>query len=78
MIIDHLRREGYAGDSTILKDYLQKVRCEFLLVHGRQRTIYLPGEIGHGDWWEPPLKGRARQVLPRGRRSAEGGRDQAV
>ncbi len=60
-----------------------EVHREFLLVHGRQRTTYLPGEIGHGDWWEPPLevpvgKGRARQVLPRGRRSAEGGRDQAV
>ncbi|MCA1677967.1 MAG: IS21 family transposase [Actinobacteria bacterium] len=67
VIIDHLRREGYAGGITILKDYLQKVRCEFLLAHGRQRTTYLPGEIGHGDWWEPPLevpvgKGRSRQV----------------
>jgi transposase len=67
VIIDHIRRQGYAGGITILKDYLAKIRCEFALAQGRQRTTYLPGEIGHGDWWEPPLeipvsKGRARQV----------------
>lgn len=67
VIIDHLRRQGYAGGITILKDYLQKIRCEFALAQGRQRTTYVPGEIGHGDWWEPPLqipvgKGRDRQV----------------
>lgn len=67
VVIDHIRRQGYAGGITILKDYLQKIRCEFALAQGRQRTTYLPGEIGHGDWWEPPLeipvgKGRARQV----------------
>jgi transposase len=67
VIIDHLRRQGYAGGITILKDYLHKTRCEFLLAQGRQRTTYLPGEIGHGDWWEPSLeipvgKGRSRPV----------------
>jgi transposase len=67
VIIDHLRRQGYGGGITILKDYLQKIRCEFLLAQGRQRTTYAPGEIGHGDWWEPPLeipvgKNRERQV----------------
>ena len=67
VILDHLRRARYPGGVTILKDYLQKIRCEFLLAQGRQRTTYLPGEIGHGDWWEPPLqipvgKGRSRQV----------------
>lgn len=67
VIIDHLRRQGYVGGITILKDYLAKIRCEFLLAHGRQRTTYLPGEIGHGDWWELPLKipvgkGRERKV----------------
>lgn len=55
-IIDHLRREGNCGGITILKDYLAKVRCEFLLAVGHQRTTYLPGEIGHTDWWEPPLQ----------------------
>jgi transposase len=67
VILDHLQRQGYAGGITILKDYLAKIRCEFLLAEGRQRTTYLPGEIGHGDWWEPPLqvpvgKGHDRQV----------------
>jgi transposase len=67
VIIDHLRAQGYAGGITILKDYLAKIRCEFLLSQGRQRTTYLPGEIGHGDWWRPPLeipvgKGHHRQV----------------
>jgi transposase len=67
VILDHLRRRGYGGGITILKDYVQKIRPEFLLAQGHQRTTYLPGEIGHGDWWEPPLdvpvgKGRARQV----------------
>jgi transposase len=67
VIIDHLRRQGYDGGITILKDYLQKIRPEFLLAQGRQRTSYLPGEIAQGDWWEPPLevpvgKDRARQV----------------
>ncbi|CAN5635996.1 hypothetical protein BH20ACT23_BH20ACT23_02290 [soil metagenome] len=49
VILDHLRRQGYGGGITILKDYLQKIRCEFLLAQGRQRMTYLPGEIGHGD-----------------------------
>ncbi|MDQ4058821.1 MAG: IS21 family transposase [Actinomycetota bacterium] len=67
VIIDHLRREGYAGGITILKDYLQRIRSEFLLGQGRQRTTYIPGEIAQGDWWEPPLKvpvgkDRSRQV----------------
>jgi transposase len=67
VIIDHLRREGYAGGITILKGYLQRIRPEFSLAQGRQRTTYLPGELGHVDWWEPPLavpvgKGRARRV----------------
>lgn len=67
VIMDHLRRQGYGGGITILKDYLAKIRGEFLLTRGRQRTTYLPGEIGHGDWWEPPLevsvgKGRERPV----------------
>jgi hypothetical protein len=31
------------GGITILKDYLQRIRCEFLLAQGRQRTSYLPG-----------------------------------
>jgi transposase len=31
VIMDHLRRQGYGGGITILKDYLAKIRGEFLL-----------------------------------------------
>ena len=61
VIIDHLRREGYSGGITILKDHLQRVRPEFLIAQGRQRTSYLPGEIGQGDWWQLPLENPRRQ-----------------
>lgn len=69
VIIDHLRRHGYGGGITILKDHLHKVRPEFLLAQGRQRTSYLPGEIGQGDWWELPLEipvGKERTRKPYG------------
>ena len=36
---------------------------------GRQRTSYLPGEIGQGDWWELPLEipvGKERTRKPYG------------
>jgi transposase len=67
VIIEHLRRQGYSGGITILKDHLQRVRPEFLIAQGRQRTSYLPGELGQGDWWELPLeipvgKGRTRKT----------------
>lgn len=69
VIIDHLRREGYRGGITILKDHLQRVRPEFLIAQGRQRTSYLPGGIGQGDWWELPLEvpvGKNRTRRPYG------------
>jgi transposase len=50
--LERLRRRGYAGGITILKEHLAKVRHEFLAARGIQRTTYLPGEIGHADWWE--------------------------
>jgi hypothetical protein len=25
----------------------------FLAARSFQRTTYLPGELAHGDWWEP-------------------------
>ena len=53
VILEHLRREGYAGGITILKDHLAEVRPLFLAARSFQRTTYLPGEIGHADWWEP-------------------------
>ncbi len=56
VIIDYLRRDGYGGGITILKDYLQEVRPLFVQARSYQRTSYLPGEVGHTDWWEPPIR----------------------
>lgn len=53
VILERLRREGYAGGITILKEHLARVRPAFLAARSFQRTTYLPGELAHGDWWEP-------------------------
>jgi transposase len=55
VIIERLRREGYAGGITILKEYLAEVRPLFVGVKSFQRTSYLPGEIGQTDWWDLPV-----------------------
>jgi transposase len=55
VILERLRRDGYGGGITILKDYLTEVRPPFLQARSYQRTSYLPGEIGHTDWWEPGI-----------------------
>jgi len=55
VIREHLQAEGYAGGITILKDYLQEVRPQFLAARTYQRTSYLPGELGQVDWWELPV-----------------------
>lgn len=52
VILEHLRRDGYDGGITILKDYLVEVRPLFVEARSFQRTSYLPGEVGHTDWWE--------------------------
>lgn len=56
VILQHLQRLGFAGRITIVKDHVAKVRPQFLAARARQRTSYLPGEIGHADWWEPGLR----------------------
>ena len=53
VILEHLRRDGYAGGITILKEHVATVRPAFLAARSYQRTTYLPGELAHGDWWEP-------------------------
>ena len=68
VIIEYLRRDGYGGGLTILKDYLQEIRPLFVEARSYQRTSYLPGEVGHTDWWEPPIrvpvgKGARRKVF---------------
>lgn len=52
VIIEHLLRDGYEGGITILKDYLVQVRPLFVQARSYQRTSYLPGEVGHTDWWK--------------------------
>ncbi len=68
VILERLRPQGYQGGITILKDYLQEVRPLWLGARSYQRTSYLPGELAHTDWWEPPLavpvgRGAVRQVF---------------
>lgn len=52
VIIQRLRRDGFAGGITILKDHLAKVRPAFVAAKSYQRTSYLPGEISQLDWWQ--------------------------
>ena len=56
VIIEYLRRDGYGGGITILKDYLQEIRPLFVQARSYQRTSYFPGEVGHTDWWEPGIQ----------------------
>ena len=68
VILERLRRDGYGGGITILKDHLQVVRPLFVGARSYQRTSYLPGELAHTDWWEPPIsvpvgKDASRQVF---------------
>ena len=55
VIIERLRLEGYPGGITILKEYLVRVRPLYLVARSFQRTSYLPGEMGHTDWWDLPI-----------------------
>lgn len=68
VILERLRRDGYDGGITIVKDHLRQVRPLFIQARSYQRTSYLPGEIGHTDWWEPGIevpvgKGARREVF---------------
>lgn len=56
VVLQHLRRDGYAGGITILKEHLAKVRPQFVAARSFQRTSYLPGEISQIDWWHTGLK----------------------
>jgi transposase len=68
VVMKHLRREGYAGGITILKEHLAKVRPCFLQARTFQRTSYLPGEVSQIDWWHtgrpvPVGKGASREAF---------------
>ena len=56
VILERLRRDGYAGGITILKQHVAAVRPAFAAARSYQRTSYLPGELAHGDWWEPATR----------------------
>jgi transposase len=68
VVLEHLRRDGYPGGVTILKDHLQEVRPHFLAARAYQRTTYLPGEVAQSDWWHtgrqiPVGQGRTREAF---------------
>ncbi len=55
VVLERLRRSGYQGGVSILRDYVRQVRPEFAAAASFQRTSYLPGEIGQVDWWHLPI-----------------------
>jgi transposase len=68
VVLQQLRRDGYAGGITILKEHLAKLRPAFLAAKAYQRTSYLPGEISQIDWWHTGRriavgKGQSREAF---------------
>lgn len=68
VICERLRRSGYAGGLTILRDHLARVRPAFAAARAFQRTSYLPGEIVQLDWWHTGIridvgKGQRREAF---------------
>lgn len=68
VICHRLRRSGYAGGMSILRDHLSRQRPAFAAARAFQRTSYLPGEIAQLDWWHtgiaiPVGKGRSRPAF---------------
>lgn len=68
VICERLRRSGYGGGLTILRDHLARVRPAFTAARAFQRTSYLPGEITQLDWWHtgiqiPVGKGQRREAF---------------
>ncbi len=51
VITERLRRCGFAGSVTIVKDHVRQVRPQFVAAQNFQRTSYLPGELAQTDWW---------------------------
>lgn len=51
VITERLRRCGFAGSVTIVKDHVRAVRPQFVAAQNFQRTSYLPGELAQTDWW---------------------------
>lgn len=51
VICERLRRSGYRGGLTILRQHIGRLRPALLAARAFQRTSYLPGEIVQLDWW---------------------------
>jgi transposase len=56
VVLERIRRSGFEGQITIVRDFVAKVRPEFARAAGFQRTSYLPGEIGQVDWWHTGIR----------------------
>ncbi len=56
VILERLRRSGYEGGVSILRDFVRQVRPQFVAAVAFQRTSYLPGEVGQVDWWHLPVE----------------------
>jgi transposase len=52
VILERLRKLGYAGGISILKDHLREVRPRYAPRELHGRTTYLPGELLQADWWD--------------------------
>lgn len=68
VVLEHLRKEGYGGGITIVKEHLATVRPANLAARSHQRTTYFPGELGQIDWWHtgvwvPVGQGATREVF---------------
>ncbi|MCC5947078.1 MAG: IS21 family transposase [Nitriliruptoraceae bacterium] len=56
VVLERIRRSGFEGRITIVRDFVAKVRPQFAAAQAFQRTSYLPGEIGQVDWWHTGIK----------------------
>ncbi len=56
VVLERIRRSGFEGRITIVRDFVARVRPEFARAAAFQRTSYLPGEIGQVDWWHTGIK----------------------
>lgn len=56
VVLERIRRSGFEGRITIVRDFVAKVRPEFACAAAFQRTSYLPGEIGQVDWWHTGIR----------------------
>jgi transposase len=68
VICERLRRVGYGGGVSILKEHLARIRPEFRAAQAFQRTSYLAGEIVQIDWWHtgiriPVGRGQTREAF---------------